>query len=257
VHATAGVKLESNVYTGWEVLPSARLAWKPHEGHLAWGALSRAVRAPARLDRDFFLPGNPPFLINGGPDFESEVADVVELGYRATLSPTTTFSVTAFHSAYDKLRSGQRPPAVIQNMIEGTTSGLEMWGGWQAMSGWRLTAGFTLLDQDLRVRPGSTDPTGPSALGNDPRYQGMLRSSMTFARGVELDIIVRHVAALPSPAVPAYTAVDARLGWRVRPGLEVALSVQNAGGPGHAEFNASATAARMTRAAYVKVTWRP
>ena len=45
---TLGLKLESNVYTGWEKLPNARLAWKPTDESLVWGAVSRAVRAPAR-----------------------------------------------------------------------------------------------------------------------------------------------------------------------------------------------------------------
>ncbi|HSH91217.1 MAG TPA: TonB-dependent receptor, partial [Ramlibacter sp.] len=80
---TLGAKLERNVYTGWEFLPSARLAWTPDANRLAWAALSRAVRAPARLDREFFFPGNPPFFINGGPQFVSEVANVLEVGWRA------------------------------------------------------------------------------------------------------------------------------------------------------------------------------
>ncbi|HEX5128091.1 MAG TPA: TonB-dependent receptor, partial [Usitatibacter sp.] len=70
-----GVKLERNVYTGLELLPSLRLAWTKSPRELVWGAVLRAVRAPARLDREFFLPGSPPFAINGGPDFESEVVN--------------------------------------------------------------------------------------------------------------------------------------------------------------------------------------
>src|SRR5690606_2280290 len=83
LEATLGLKLETNDYTGTESLPSARLAWKPAANRLVWTALSRAVRAPSRYDRDVFFPGTPPFLVIGGPNFRSEVADVVELGYRA------------------------------------------------------------------------------------------------------------------------------------------------------------------------------
>ena len=72
-----------------EVLPTLRAAYKLGEAHTLWASASRAVRAPARIDRDFFFPATPPFVIKGGPDFESEVANVYELGYRAQPSAAT------------------------------------------------------------------------------------------------------------------------------------------------------------------------
>lgn len=256
VSVTAGAKLERNIYTGWEVLPSVRLAWTRNARELVWGALSRAVRAPARLDREFHFPATPPFLINGGPDFESEVATVAELGYRASPTPTTTLSATLFYSDYDKLRSGQPAPAVIQNMIEGEVSGVELWGVYQPAAWVRVTAGLTALDKDLRVKPGSTDPVGPSALGNDPRYQGMLRVSMSLGANVDADVTVRRVGSLPMPAVPGYTAVDARIGWRVARGVELSVGVRNAFDPGHPEFNAPAAASQIPRSAYAHLSWK-
>ena len=257
VELMGGVKLERNVYTGWEVLPSLRLAWTPDPTELVWAALSRAVRAPARLDRDIFIPGRPPFLVAGGPDFQSEIANVLEIGYRASPSKATTFSITAFHNVYDRLRSARGAPAVIENGIEGRASGLEMSGTWQAASAWRLAAGATFLDQHLRLKTGSTDTTAPAALGNDPRFQWMLRSSATLARGLEADILVRRVGALPDPALPAYTAVDVRLGWHAAPQVELALGVRNAFDPGHPEFGNAATASQVPRTVFVSVAWRP
>jgi iron complex outermembrane receptor protein len=256
LEATAGVKLESNVYTGWETLPSARLVWKVTEDRVVWGAVSRAVRAPARLDREFYFPGQPPFIINGGPDFVSEIANVIEVGYRVTPGSHGTLSASVFHNVYDKLRSGRPAPAQVENTLEGDATGLEMWGGWQPAGWLRLTAGLTLLDQDLRRAPGSPDPTGPSALGNDPRYQGMLRAAITLPAGIEVDVAVRRVGALPDPAVPAYTAVDARVGWRLARGVELSLGVQNAFDPGHPEFNSPASATQVPRAGYFRVAWR-
>src|SRR5690606_440422 len=69
VELTLGVKWERNVYTGTEFLPNVRLSWQPDPDWLLWGAASRAVRAPARLDRDFYIPL---LGINGGPDFQAE-----------------------------------------------------------------------------------------------------------------------------------------------------------------------------------------
>jgi iron complex outermembrane recepter protein len=256
LQATIGAKLERNVYTGWEFLPSARLAWTPSETQLAWAALSRAVRAPARLDREFFFPGRPPFAINGGPDFQSEVAGVLELGWRAQPTPALSYSLTAFHHRYDKLRSGQPPPAVVQNMMEGHTSGIEAWGHWQATPRWRLSAGLNELRKHLRLKPGSRDPTGPSALGNDPRHQWQLRSSLQLKDPHELDFGVRHVGALPLPAVPAYTVVDARWGWQVSPTVELSLTVQNLFDREHAEFGDAASASQSRRAGWLKLLWR-
>src|SRR5688572_2887578 len=99
---TAGIKLERNDYTGWEHLPSLRLAWKPADAQLLWGAVSRAVRSPSRLDRDVRFPATPIpaippfFLLHGGTEFQSEVANVYEIGYRAQPAPSFIYSVTAF-----------------------------------------------------------------------------------------------------------------------------------------------------------------
>src|SRR5205807_2473029 len=108
---TLGTQAQSNPYTGTEFLPSARIAWKPDASRLVWSALSRAVRAPARLDRELFVPGQPPFFLAGGPDFQSEIAKVLELGYRAQPSRRASYSVTVFHSVYDHLRSHEPGPS--------------------------------------------------------------------------------------------------------------------------------------------------
>ncbi|MGZ5781577.1 MAG: TonB-dependent receptor plug domain-containing protein, partial [Burkholderiaceae bacterium] len=73
---TLGARAERNDYTGNEFLPNARLAWKITPDHLLWTAASRAVRAPSRLDHDTFVPGAPPFLLNGGSTVRSEIAKV-------------------------------------------------------------------------------------------------------------------------------------------------------------------------------------
>ncbi|MGH8737478.1 MAG: TonB-dependent receptor plug domain-containing protein [Burkholderiales bacterium] len=252
---TAGAKLETNVYTGTEFLPTLRLAWKLDPRRLLWGALSRAVRAPARIDREFFFPGAPPYYILGGPDFQSEVFDVAEVGYRAQPSTRLSYSVSVYRNLDLKLRSGEPPPAVVQNMIEGSTTGLEAWGSFQVTPTWTLSAGATTLHQDLHMLPGSTDPVGPSALGNDPDFQWMLRSSLNLPRRQEFDVSVRRVAALPDPVVPAYTAVDARWGWHVSKAVEVSLTLSNALDPEHIEFGAGPTASEIARSAFFNVRW--
>ncbi|RQP23815.1 TonB-dependent receptor plug domain-containing protein [Piscinibacter terrae] len=255
---TLGAKLEHNDFTGTEALPTLRLAWKPGSSDLLWGGLSRAVRAPARLDRELFLPPRAPFLIAGGPDFDSEVAKVAELGYRAQPNPSVSYSVTVFRHWWDKLRSGQKPPnAHVQNMIDGTTQGLEAWGQWQAMPSLRLSAGLTTLHKDLKLKPGSTDPDGPKNLGDDPTHQWVLRAAWTLLQRHELDVSVRHVGELPVPAVQAYTAVDLRYAIGLNPQTELALSATNLFDPSHVEFITSMSRSEIPRAFALTLRWTP
>ena len=138
--------------------------------------------------------------------------------------------------------------------MEGSAYGIEAWSTWQAMPSWRLSAGGVLLKQHLRLRPGSTDPTGVSAAGNDPTAQWTLRSSLDLPRDTSLDVDVRHVGALPAPRVPAYTAVNVRLAWRVRPNVELSVVGENVFDRGHVEFGSPASASVIPRAVFFKVT---
>jgi iron complex outermembrane receptor protein len=256
VALTLGLKLEDNDFTGTEKLPSLRLSWNLSPDQLLWGAVSRAVRAPARLDRDIRLPPNPPYIIAGGPDFVSEVATVYELGYRTQPLPSLSYSATAFMHDWDHLRSGQPPPnAQVQNMIEGKTYGVEAWATWQVMPSWRVSGGLTTLQKDLRLKAGSTDPVGPSALGDDPDYQWQLRSAFNLPRRQQLDLAVRRVAALPDPGVPAYTALDVRYAWRVSDALELSVVAQDLLDAGHPEFNAEPGRSDIGRNVMLQMRW--
>ncbi len=256
LHLTLGTKLENNEYTGTEVLPSLRAAWKLDKDRLAWMALSRAVRAPARLDREVFLPSNPPYIIAGGPNFVSEVANVFELGWRAQPSAAFTYSATLFYHRWDRLRSVEPPPSAhVQNMIEGDTYGLETWGTWQVRPSWRLSAGLTTIEENLHLKPGSIDPAGPRNLGNDPKFQWTLRSSFNLPHQQELDLSVRRVDALPAPAVPAYTALDLRYGWRVRPGLELSVTAQNLFDDAHPEFGNAVSRSEFEPSVLLRLRW--
>jgi iron complex outermembrane receptor protein len=237
-------------------MPSARLAWQAAPGRLLWTALSRAVRSPSRLDREFFVPAAPPFAIAGGPQFVSEVSNVWEVGYRAQPSPRAAYSVTAFLHDHDDLRSLEPTPGgpTIQNRIEGRSHGIEAWGTLQARPSWRLSAGLVLLDQDLENEPGSTSSVFGE--GNDPSHRWMLRSSHDLGERVELDVLLRHMGALPSPAVPAYTALDVWLGWRATPWATLAIAGQNLLDPSHPEFGAAPGRTEIPRSVFARLTLR-
>lgn len=248
---TLGAKLETNSYTGTEFLPSARLGWRLAPGHFVWTALSRAVRAPSRIDRELFSPGTPPFAVAGGPDFRSEISRVFELGYRAQPVRAVSLSVTGFYHDHEHLRTLSPAPggAVIANDLEGRTSGFEGWASWRPAAWWRLSGGLVRLYQSLSLRPGAVDLQSPASIGSDPDSWWKLRAQFDLGPAHGLDVLVRHYEGLANRNVPAYTALDLRLGWTPRPDLEVSLGLENLLDPGHVEWGPGA---EFERAAFLR-----
>jgi len=249
---TLGARVERNDYTGTEFLPNLRLAWKPKADQLWWASAARTVRAPSRLDRDVYVPTQPPFLLNGGPGFRSETAEVLELGYRGQPHAALTLSATAFHGRYDHLHTAELAPGgtsiFFGNGMRGRVSGLEGWASMQAAPWLRLHAGMTLLRPRLQLRPDSRDTGGsvPAAEGAMPRQLWRLRAAFDLPRDAELDLMMRRVGALRAPEVPAYTALDLRIGGRLRPGVDLSLSARNLLGS-HGEFGPVQTRTEFAR----------
>jgi iron complex outermembrane receptor protein len=256
----AGARVERNPYTGSEVLPTLRLAWTVAPAHTVWAAASRTVRAPSRLDVDTFIPGVAPFLLRGGPQVRSEVARVIELGYRAQPSTRLSYSVTAFHNDYDHLRTQEIDPGftfiTFDSLMQGKARGIEMWGNFQATPAWRLSGGLVALHQRMTLKPGSNDLDGPGSAGKDPSHTAQLRSALNVAHDMDFDLVVRKVGRLSNPDVPGYTAVDARFGWRVRKDLELSVFGQNLNGGGHGEYGPQATRTAVDRALGAKLVWQ-
>jgi iron complex outermembrane receptor protein len=255
---TAGLRLERNNYTGLENQPNIRLAWKPSDQALLWSSIARAVRTPSRIDREFFVPGSPPyFFLGGGPDFQSEKLTAYEIGYRVEPSAQASLSISTFYNVYDQLRSIE--PAggtnVLANMMEGDTYGVETWGSYSISEWWQLKAGYTYLNVDLRFKSGSGDIAGVQAAGNDPRHRFSLRSMMDLEHDLSLDIALRAVSPLPNPGVPGYVALDSNLGWRISRDMELSISGFNLLGNQHPEFGAATARSEIGRTFYAKMSW--
>ena len=224
---TAGVKLEDSSFSGLQILPNARVAWRPGEATLLWGAISRAVRTPSRIDRDLQFP---PILATS-PGFTTEKVTAFELGYRGQPTSSTSVSVTLFYNLYDDLRTteysvGKMLPVRLLNGLEGQNWGVEAWATQQLLPWWRVQLGVSTLGRKFSVKPGRTDLTNGEAAGNDPDYNAVFRSQMTWDK-VDLDVSLRAVDDLPRPAVPAYVEADARLGWRIKDRLELFVAGKN------------------------------
>ena len=257
-----GSKFEHNSYTGFEVQPSVRLAWTPGSRHTVWGAVSRAVRTPSRIDRDFFLFAAPSVPILAGGDIQSEKLIAYELGWRAQARPRLSLSVSTFYNDYDDLRTVEPgpPPAGIPftlgNGLRGHAYGAELATVYQVSDRLRLRGGYTFLKKKLSLKPGSADPNGGRGEGNDPEHQFLIQSVADLPGRLELDAVFRFVDALPDPRVPSYAELDLRLGWMATGHLELAVIGQNLLHEKHIEFNSSPSAREVQRGAYGRITWR-
>jgi len=264
---TLGVKLEDDAYTGVSALPSMRVSWKLSDDTLLWGAVSRAVRQPSRLDRDFveFRNGLPSLF--GSDAFRTEKLTAYELGYRAQPTERSTVSVSAFYNVYDDLRSFEltagRTPVVFANRLEGKTHGLEVWGGYQLADWWRLNGGVTWLKKDLKFQPGGSRLGGVQIAGDDPDFQVSLRSSMQIGERLQLDLDLRHVDSLPAPFSPAYTELGGQLRWMVNRSLEIVFVGSNLLHHDHPEFGSAASTVQLGgvgvqtgRSFFVDTRWR-
>jgi iron complex outermembrane recepter protein len=258
LHLTLGTKLEHNDYTGFELEPSARLAWKLSQRQTLWAAISRAIRAPSRLDRNLVLPP----LTFGSPGFESEKLRAYEVGYRVQPRQQLSFSLAAFYNDYVDIRSEEQvdPPApfplVFGNGQKGETYGAELTADYRVTNWWRLRAGQTELRVHIRRQPGSTDISSGTAEAVDSNHYFTLRSSFDLPRHFEFDPAFRYVSRITNPrqTVPGYSELEFRLAWKPRPKVEVSIVGQNLLHARHAEFGAPPNLQEIERSVFGGLT---
>ncbi len=239
-----GLKLEDDPYTGTTPLPDGRIAWNVSNNVLLWSAVSRAIRSATPFDRDVqeYL-GGALFLV-GGENFTPETLTAYEAGLRAQPTSALSLSVSTYYNVYDDLRSiefasdGAILPLHWGNGIEGETYGVEAWGDYQVLDGWRLSVGAAQEHENLRFQPWSSGLLGISQIGDDPSYRAMVRSSANLTANLTFDATLRYQSSLPDPAVPAYTELNARFAWRASSRCDLALTGLNLLHAHHQEFAA-------------------
>lgn len=263
VKLTAGVKLEHNDYSGLEVQPRLSLLSNLDETQSLWASVSRAVRAPSRVDTElsitqFLAPGPVFYRLTGDASFKPEEIVAYELGYRVRPTDALWLDLSLFYNQYDDLETFERgtigpaPPTPglvfplrYQNMLEGSATGGELVAGYQVTKSFRIQASYSRLQLNLRSKPGSTDQgTGPYNEGSSPREIVTVRGSLDLPNHLTLDAFLRGAGPLPAQAVPGYVTLDARLAWAAPRFVELALvgrgllqehHLEFAGGPGSTE----------------------
>jgi iron complex outermembrane receptor protein len=258
---TLGSKFERNEFTGFEVQPTIRARWSAPRRSI-WGAVSRAVRVPTRFDTDLRIrfPNSPALLLTGSEAFKTETVIAYEAGYRKLYSDRLSVDVAVYVNRYDDLRSQELPsgpgqPIVLANMLNALSRGVEVSTATQVTSWWQAHASYAYHWKELTFDAGSRDATRGASEANDPKYLFKLRSYMNGGP-FEFDVFLRAIGALPQPAVDAYREMDARVGWRVRPGWDLAVIGNNLLSPRHLEFRAGTAPELYERAVSLRSTWR-
>jgi iron complex outermembrane receptor protein len=274
---TLGCRFEHNDYTGFEVQPSARVALRPHERHMVWAAVSRAVRTPSRTENDVRYvvqnaPGAPfdtQVHIVGQHDFKSEELIAFELGYRLQPADALTLDTAVFLNLYDDVMSlepagtvpGPPTDVVLQsfeNLYEARTYGAEVALTWQPAKGARFYGAYTYFRNNMI--PGDSLNTSREGIErNDPKGQAYVRASLDLVESVQIDLMGRYVGPLGNRNVDAYAEADIRLAWRPSPSLELSVVGQNLLHDEHFENTDSGlteTATEAERGVYFMADWR-
>lgn len=256
---TLGAKAEYNSYTDIEIQPSVRLAWIPDARQTYWAALSRALRTPARLDRDRLFPG----LAAGGPRFQSEELLTGEIGARMQPHERLSLGATVFYHDYANIRSiefappGSPLPFEIANGQRGRSYGIELMADVQLTDWWQVRAGLTELRVIVEPEPWSRDRSFGTLESVDANHIASIRSTWDLWESWEIWFNLRGASRLTNVTsdVPGYVELDARIGWQPREHWEVSLVGRNLLHDRHAEYGDPTIHFEVARSVFATVRW--
>lgn len=276
---TLGSKFDDNHYSGFEVQPSARLQWMGDE-QMAWASVSRAVRSPSELEREFnIILGAGDILgtlvtaeLLPSPDFESEELTAYEFGYRRQWTDTLAMDVALFHNEYDNLATltpiapfvAADPPRIILAPILTTNStaaqaqGGEIVFDWRASETLAMTFSWSVLNLNLDGPPAPLAVDAEVAEGQSPENQATLRVEWDPIQRWSVDASLYYVDDLPTFQIQDYVRADLRVGYQLTPSVQVELIGQNIFDNEHREFGApsEANAATISSNVFGRLTWR-
>ena len=248
-----------------------------------WGAVSRALRTPSLLDvysrfnyTSFVGQGGLAVVVGaiGNPDFKSEEVVNTEAGYRVEIGSTASLDITAFRGSYGQLKTREplaprmeltpAPrhlfiPVQFGNLLQATSTGVEITARWMPVSWWRLDGGYSTFHMTPHVSAASGDKAAATFDGNAPRAQWQAHSSLSIVPHAQLDTTLFHVGALANLGIAAYTRADAQLDVPLTRQLSLSVVGQNLFDPAHAEYagqGAIVTPTLIPRSARVQIQWR-
>lgn len=264
---TLGTKLEHNPYTGYVWEPGGRIKWNLQNGKIIWGAVSKAVRTPSRVDRQLTQATPPNFvLLKGGSDFQSEILMAYELGFRTQVGERGTVSLSTYFNHYDDVRSTVLDPVNIfplsfRNGLLAETYGLEVSMNFQINYWWQLHSGYSLMKENFWLKEGESDFNNTYNETADPDFQFLFRSTFLLPEGISINTAFRWIDDLPInnggilTHTPSYNELDAQITWKMLDNLSLSLAGRNLLNAEHAEYGIPGKLQVIQRSIFGKITF--
>lgn len=282
---TVGTRLDHNDFTGLEVQPNTSLMWTPNAKNSIWGAVSRAVRTPSRLEKDALVKtsfdsgsfGPIPIqtVLQGLGNFDSEKLLAYELGYRHQFSERASIDIAGFINDYSQLRdfsfgslalSSSLPqrfilPLLPNNKASALTYGFEVSADWKPLNRWHLQSNYSYLEMHISSNEGFKrfDPNTGGANKVNPQHQLSLRSNHDISDKLQLNLWLRYTSKVAFYNISDYVTMDAKLAFKPARNLELFLVGQNLFSESHREFVSEIIPiqhALIPRGIYVGAQWR-
>ncbi|MCU7855680.1 MAG: TonB-dependent receptor, partial [Candidatus Thiodiazotropha sp. (ex Lucinoma borealis)] len=208
-----------------------------------WGAISRAVRTPSRIETDVIIHVGP-ISVLGNETFDTEKLLAYELGYRTQATSKLSLDIAAFYNEYDDLSTFEMigPPSQgniqigLDNQMSGESYGLELAANLEVSATWRIKASHAWLKVNLETDSSSNDTMSTESTDITPEHQTQLRSQLDLPYDFEFDTSIYYVDKIPNSEIDGYTRLDMRLGWNPDQKMELSLSLQNLLDDEHPEF---------------------
>ncbi|MGH8318835.1 MAG: TonB-dependent receptor plug domain-containing protein [Steroidobacteraceae bacterium] len=279
VRLTLGTKLEHNDFSGFEVQPSVRAAWDLSDTQTLWGAVSRAVRVPTRIEQDEDIDaanpaGNSVVALLGNRNFHAEQVLAFELGYRWRPLPNLSLDLASFRNRYTGLESlepgtpfldtvtGQTIiPILAENLIDGHSTGLEGLAQYSPVAWWRLSVNYSYMQMSLTPLGDDLNRNRFYA-GATPRNQAGMQSYFYLPHNVEVYGGLRVLSAIDTlPEIvngtgdPGYQELDLNAIWRASRHLTLSLEGSGLLHASHVEFGAPYERSAIKRSVFGRLTW--
>jgi len=270
-----GTIVEHNDFSGFEIQPSTRLLWTIDDRQVAWGAVSRGVRTPSRVEDDlqFLLGVHNHANINGfngylgNRDVEAENVVAYELGYRAQPIRWFSWDVAGFYNDYSDLIAFRTLPLIVDpprliaplvfdNAMSGRAYGAEITATCDMTEDWQIMVAYSYLQILLDIEP-NVERSLVYEDGIFPHNQVYVQSSWDLPCHLEFDLMGRFVDKLKAAEVRGYIELNARLAYRPNSEWEFSVVGQNLLNPSHREFEQILTLSnRVDRGVYAQVVWQ-
>ena len=233
VFLTLGGKLDYFGSGNLEVQPTARLLHTREDSEW-WLAVSRAVRADTRLQRDATYmvdKGGTVYTFVASGDSKTEEMISYEAGLRHRPVDSFEYDISVYVNAYDNLLmvdyDSATRTATLENDLQGMTYGIEVLGDWTVNKWLEFRPSASLLYQDVESGlPLPSDDAAPiRGLGSEIKLQTLTKLTDT----VGFDFLIGYIDAPINEPLPGYFTLEAHGSWRASKTLLFELTGRNLG----------------------------